>query len=294
MLATDRVLCASPMRDRGFREHVEAAAAAGWDSISIQYPTYVRARDSDGLSDGDMRSILADNGIGLDELEVCHDWAYGGQPGIRVGTSEPALNCSCGICAAPEEMARIGEALQASTLIATNRLAPQPVEVTAERLAALCDLASDHGMRVAVEFVPYSAMRNVTELWNVIEATGRESAGFCFDTHHHLSIGGSDEALAQVPAERFFLIQVSDGVRLPDASRAELYDLMMNRKVGYAVGDGELDVLGTLRTLEQMGVRTAVGVEGRKPEFARLTALEVATDMYQRLDRYLAAADGGQ
>jgi hypothetical protein len=105
-----------------------------------------------------------------------------------------------------------------------------------------------------------------------------------------LSLGGSDEALAEVPPERFFLVQVTDGVRLPDASRAELFDLMMNRK-GYAVGDGELDVLGTLRTLEGMGVRTAVGVEGRKAEFAQRTAVEVATDMYQRLDRYLTEAD---
>jgi sugar phosphate isomerase/epimerase len=293
MLATERVLCASPMRDRSFREHVEAAAAAGWDSISVIYPNYVQARETEGLSDADMRSILANNGIRVDELEVCHDWAYGGQPGVAVGTSEPALSCSCGLCTDPQTMGRIGEALGASSLIATSRLDPQPVDVTAERLAALCDLAGDHGMRVAVEFVPFTALRNVTETWKVLEATGRDSAGFCFDTHHHLSLGGSDDALAEVPPERFFLVQVTDGVRLPDASRAELFNLMMNRK-GYAVGDGELDVLGTLRTLERMGVRTAVGVEGRKAEFAQQSALEVATDMYQRLDRYLGEADKTQ
>jgi sugar phosphate isomerase/epimerase len=272
---------------------VEAAAAAGWDSISVIYPNYVQARESEGLSDADMRKILADNGIHVDELEVCHDWAYGGQPAIAVGTSEPALHCGCGLCASPEAMGQIGEALGASTLIATSRLEPQPVDVTAERLAALCDLAGDHGMKVAVEFVPFTALRFVTETWEVIEATGRDNAGFCFDTHHHLSLGGSDEALAKVPPERFFLIQVTDGVRLPDASQAELFDLMMNRKVGYAAGDGELDVLGTLRTLERMGVHTAVGVEGRKPEFAQRTAVEVATDMYQRLDRFLTAAESG-
>ena len=53
----------------GFRERVEAAAQTGWDSISIFYPYYLRAQESEGLSDADMCRILEDNAIRVDQMD---------------------------------------------------------------------------------------------------------------------------------------------------------------------------------------------------------------------------------
>ena len=51
----------------------------------------------------------------------------------------------------------------------------------------------------------------------------------------------------RVQTESDFLVQITDGVRLPEgASRSELFGLMMNRRTGFLAGEGELNVDATL------------------------------------------------
>jgi sugar phosphate isomerase/epimerase len=292
VLATERILCAVNMWDRGFEEHVAAAAAAGWDGISVIYRAYRRAREQDGLTDADMRAILGHHGVHVDEIEVCHEWIYGTGPEQALGQAAPARTCGCGLCAPVDDMIAMAVALGARTIIATHRIEPVPPAVAAERLARFCDQAGEHGLRVAIEYIPYSPFRTVTGTWNVIEASGRDNAGLCLDTHHHRCLGGGDEGLAGIPADRVFILQVTDGVPLPpDAPRADIFTAMTSRRTGFAPGEGELDIAATLAALERMGVRTPVGVEVRKPEWAGRPAADVAAELRQIMDGFLAAAD---
>ena len=56
-----------------FRERVRAAAEAGYAGISLYPPDYQRARD-EGLSDADMRALLADHGLSIGELDPLLRW----------------------------------------------------------------------------------------------------------------------------------------------------------------------------------------------------------------------------
>jgi sugar phosphate isomerase/epimerase len=292
VLATERILCAVNMWDRGFEEHVAAAATAGWDGISVIHRNYRRAREEEGLSDADMRAILGQHGVVVDEVEVCHEWIYGPGPEQALGQPAPSRTCACGLCAPVDAMIAMAVALGARTVIATHRIDPVPVDVAAERLAAFCDRLAEHGLRAAIEYLPYSPFRTVSDTWQVIAAAGRDNAGLCLDTHHHRCLGGGDEGLTGVPADRVFILQVTDGVRLPaDASRAEHFAAMTRRPTGFVPGQGELDVAATLATLERMGVRTPVGVEVRKPQWAGRPAGDVAAELRQVMDGFLAAAD---
>jgi sugar phosphate isomerase/epimerase len=276
----------------GFRERVEAAAQTGWDSISIFYPYYLRAQESEGLSDADMCRILEDNAIRVDQMEACHDWTYDGVPARTLGQEGLRTTCACGLCMSASRIVELGDMFGARTLIATQRTDALPVEVAGARLAKFCDLAAEHGQRVAIEFLPYSPIQNVMQAISIIEASGRDNAGLCFDTLHHLSMSGDDSWLARVPAERVFMIQVNDGLRRPrGASREELWKQMQNaNSPGYAPGEDELNVLGTLTTLERMGVYAPTGPEARKPQWKARSARYVAAELRERMDRLLEAA----
>lgn len=267
------VLCAVSMWGRSFREHVEAAADAGWDAISVIYPAYRRALEQEGLSRTDMQAILRDSGVAVEQVEVLHEWSFTDRP------ADGSNPCSCGLCPDRAAMLEMARTLGASTIIATQRTDPMPLEQLAEQFANLCDDADSAGLQVAVEFVPYSALHTVTQVAELIQAAGRANAGICFDTHHHLALGGTDHALASVAPERILMVQVADGLVFPDGlCRGEMLELMMNR-AGFMVGEGELDVLGTLRVLDRMGVQAPLGVEVRKPAWSQRAAAEVARAM---------------
>ncbi|NUU26354.1 MAG: hypothetical protein HOV68_33360, partial [Streptomycetaceae bacterium] len=73
----DLVLCAGTVLGSPFRERVEAAAAAGFRGITLWANDWQQAL-ADGLSPADMRTLLADHGLEIGELDGVTDWIPGG------------------------------------------------------------------------------------------------------------------------------------------------------------------------------------------------------------------------
>jgi sugar phosphate isomerase/epimerase len=290
MIVSKFVLCAAPMTNFGFREHVEAAASAGWDAISIDALGYQRAQD-EGLSAADLNAILDDNGVTVDEIEVCHEWPLF-EPGSEMSTADLAANCSCaGICASRHILLDLAETLHAPTLIAVHRNDVLPLDATIERFAGLCDVAAEHGVRVGLEYAPHTAIRDVSEAWDVVRISGRANAGLVIDTRHHLGLGGNDAILRGVPAEQVFVIQVNDGTFYPPGTtREQALSIREQLTEGLLPGEGELDVIGTLHTLSEMGVRAPTGVETRKQTWKDLAAEDIAKRLRVALDQVLSLA----
>jgi len=73
----DLVLCSGTIpRDITFAERIQAAVAGGFSAISLWGRDYQRARD-DGLSDADIRALLADHGLQVGELDPAWWWLPG-------------------------------------------------------------------------------------------------------------------------------------------------------------------------------------------------------------------------
>src|SRR5712691_4540309 len=76
----DLVLCSGTFaRHVPLRDRIEAAAETGFTGISLWARDYWRARD-DGLTEADVRALLADNGVGVAELDGVFAWL----PGVDV------------------------------------------------------------------------------------------------------------------------------------------------------------------------------------------------------------------
>ena len=74
----------------GFAERVAAAAAAGFAAVGLQCDDYAAAR-ARGLSDAEMRRVLADHCSRVAEIEFLFDWAHGGEVGVRARKLEDRL-----------------------------------------------------------------------------------------------------------------------------------------------------------------------------------------------------------
>jgi sugar phosphate isomerase/epimerase len=115
-----------------------------------------------------------------------------------------------------------------------------------EQLAAIADRAAPFGIRLALEFIPVSAVKTVGQAARIAEATGRGNVGLVIDALHLWRSGGSPEDLKSVSAERLYAVQLCDG-RLEAPHGDALYAEMRGGRL--MPGKGAFDLAGLLRAL---------------------------------------------
>jgi len=80
----------------------------------------------------------------------------------------------------------------------------------AEELARLCEAAAAHGIRVGVEFMPFSGLRTLPEARRAVERSGATNAGYIIDALHLMRSGGTPQDVASLDPARIFLGQLCD------------------------------------------------------------------------------------
>jgi sugar phosphate isomerase/epimerase len=278
LVATELTLYAGCMPGVPFRDLVESAAGAGFSAVSMWPNIWLRAQHREGLSPATMRSLLDDHGLKVTDLDPLGDWLPAAPEGAPPA---PFRN----------EMTRhdyfgIAAALGATKIVAVDLVGVQvDLDVAAAGFARLCDDASDHGLRVVLEYVVFTAIRDVATAWAIVERAGRANSGIMVDVAHHLRSGRDDAGLSAVPADRILGIQLCDGAATaPDDLLDEaLYHRMLP-------GDGEMPVIELLALLGHMGVRADVGPELYRVESAGQPPDVVAADLMAATRSVLTAA----
>jgi sugar phosphate isomerase/epimerase len=104
---------------------------------------------------------------------------------------------------------------------------------------------------VQLEFFPWTDLRDINTAWEVVQLADRPNGGIHLDTWHYFRSGGCYEQLAEIPADRIFCVQFSDG---PAVRMSELG--LLEETIGYRVlpGDGTMDLNGLLLDLARRGV----------------------------------------
>lgn len=170
---------------------------------------------------------------------------------LRVAaTGVHVQSASCGWLGA--EFDRSASARAFATLAEIGTRAAAVVGWDADRarlvahLAELCSDAAEYGLRVTLEFMPYSAVRSLDDAVAVLHAVDRPNLDLMVDALHLARSGGTPADLARAPAERLVLLQICDA---PAASPPpdELRDESVNRR--RYPGDGELPLRALLDAL---------------------------------------------
>ena len=253
-----------------FGDYLAAASDAGFRGISLSYADYHFARE-EGLSDADMRSLLEEHGLEIAELEAVADWGLGGEAGVRSRARE-------------QRYYAIAEALGARSLLAVSDL-EDPLELVVERFAALCDRAAQQGLLVALEFLPWSTIADAATAEPIVRLADRPNGGLLVDSWHYYRGTPDPAALRAAGGARIVGVQLNDA---PLAAEADVLDESLHRRL--MPGAGELDVVGLVRLLDELGVEAPIGVEVFSDALAERPAADVARLAAEATRRLLAAA----
>jgi sugar phosphate isomerase/epimerase len=247
------VLCSGTIpRDVSFRERLSAASDAGYDAISIWGRDYARARD-DGHSDAEMRTMLDDHGLVVAEVDPAWWWT----PGARDVHVPADLDTMDVFRYGEDDLLRIADALGARSLNAAEVMGGRwTTEQGAEAFASMCDRAAQHGLLVQLEWLAWSRIPDLASAWDIVRSADRSNGGLNVDTWHCARAGTTADDLRSLPGHRVLAIQLSDA---PRQSEENLIDATLHSRA--LPGAAELDLVGYLEALRDIGVQAPVGVE---------------------------------
>ncbi|MTH62033.1 sugar phosphate isomerase/epimerase family protein [Paracoccus litorisediminis] len=139
---------------------------------------------------------------------------------------------------------RACETLGTATMIANAACEDQAL--AARNLAAVADMAADHGIRIAFEFIPVSTVPSLGAALRLIEMTDRSNVGLAIDALHLWRSGGRPEDLAGVPPEKLYVVQLCDGPLARPEGEALYHEMRAGRLLP---GEGEFDLAALLRAM---------------------------------------------
>ena len=230
---------------------IDAAADAGFDGISI-WTAHHDWAVADGMSSQDYVDYHHERGLAVPAAEVVLEW--------------PPDNTSIHVL---DVAARVG----ASYVIAVSPGPVLPIPTAAASLAALCDLASERGLAISLEFLPFGGVPGLASAVRLLEATNRDNLGLVIDTWHWFrQPGGPDVVtLRRIPPERIHVVQLDDAPSKPAGDLAR--ETMTARLLP---GEGAIEIAGMLAVLAEMGAQPIVVSEVFSATLSALPAGENA------------------
>jgi len=239
----DLILAAGTINTYDLAERISIAAQAGYVGLGLRPEDYSIARDN-GHSDQDLRGMLADNGVKVIELQSVHGWAGDAEERAQGRLIE-------------EGCYRLHDAIGGQYMMVSNtKLATNMADAIAT-FASICDRAASHGLEVAIEYLPWGPVPDAKTAWELVSAAGRDNAGVLVDSWHHFRGANDAEQIRAIPSARIIAVQIDDAYK--EVRGASLYDDTRNERLN--PGDGDFDLVGFVRLLDDLGVNVPYSVE---------------------------------
>lgn len=250
---------------------IEAAAGAGFDAVGLRIvaPPGATLRTpvlGDVPLQRRIKLRMAETGIKVWDIEAI--WLGGD---TDVGLLEPALD--------------LGAELGATQVVVAGN-DPDRSRMGAN-LAALCEAAHQRGLRVMLEFIPYSEVRSLADARVMLASVAPADAGLLVDALHLRRSGGSPADLAACDPVLFGFMHLCDAPLQPPR------DLRAEARGGRLLpGEGELPLAafiaafpaGTPVAIEAPTVRNAGASPADRAKRAALAYGYLASALATRPD----------
>ncbi len=257
--------------DSDLRQRFDAAADNGYSHVSLGARDVARAA-ANGVTGREIRQRATDAGLSLilDPLMNWHPVTASTRPSRSAQFSR-------------DDNLRAAEALGAVSInaIAMETSDPSPTQFV-EPFAELCDLASDCGALVHLEFIPMTPISDVATAWRIVDEAGRANAGILVDSWHFFRGSARLDDLEAVPGERIFAVQLDDALLQPGT---ELWHDTQHRLLP---GDGQLDLDALVAVLSRNNALRLLGPEVISPEMAQMTPNDAAGITRRSIEALLA------
>ncbi len=263
----------------GVREVVAAAIAGDYQGITI-WPQDVERAKAEGLSLPDVKALLEDHGLVVTDVDCLLGWTEQALP--KPGEAMIEL--------APEDaFFEVAEALDAESInLAQGFGQTLDLDRAAEDLAKVAKRAAEHGLRVSLEFLPWSGVPDVTTCLDLLERTGCDNATIMFDSWHWFRGARDLDALRRIPGARIGSTQWNDAPATPSANLME--EAMSARLLP---GEGDIPLVDLVRALDEIGSCAPIGVEVIHARHDAMDPEEVGRQTAEAMRSVLREARGG-
>jgi sugar phosphate isomerase/epimerase len=140
----------------------------------------------------------------------------------------------------------IADAFGAPTVNVAPGFAPNlPLSAISEIFGQLCERARRHGLRLHLEFLPWTVIPDLSSALSIINGCGQDNAGITFDTWHFFRSGGQVEEIRRLSpddAARITNLQINDAPKQPHPPK--LWEKLMRTKEMMMMGPTAIRVVG--------------------------------------------------
>jgi 4-hydroxyphenylpyruvate dioxygenase len=224
-------------------EKLEAIAAAGFDGVEI-FENDLLYYDG---SPRHVRQICADLGIDITLFQPFRDFE-----GCRRDRLQRNLD------RAERKFDLMQELGTDLVLVCSNSAADSLGEenILLDDLSALAERAGARQLRIGYEALAWGRHVNTwQQVWNLVKQIDHPALGVLLDSFHTLSLKGDPSAIAQIPGDKIFFVQMADAPILA-------MDVMeWSRHFRCFPGQGEFDLPGFLAPILKSGYTGPLSLE---------------------------------
>jgi sugar phosphate isomerase/epimerase len=240
---------------------IDASADAGFGGVSL-WAFHHQAAVGAGTDPEQVKAWHTDRGLSVPVVESLIGWEGGDEAAIQE------------MCGGTFEVASFYGAKAVAGVV----MAPEIDRAAATKgLALLGRMGADRGLKVCIEWLPWSGLPTIKSAWEMIQEAGGDNLGLVVDTWHWLrQPGGPDpETLRQIPGDRIHCVQLDDTTVVGEGDDA-MMESMTNRLLP---GEGEVDWPSLLALLDEIGADPIWA-----PEVFNLGLMELGTtEMARRI-----------
>lgn len=262
MMKRTDVLCYATLPDGySFAESIAAAAAGGFKELSLWLMTIDAACNELGSLQA-VQACLDQHGMTATSIELLHAWPRGEHADVR------------------QEIEVMQAAIEVfePELIMAGCMDPdiEDWQRAADWLQQECEALAP--VKIALEFLPWSALPDPVAVKQFVDAVAADNLGFVLDSWHFVRSGADYEALAEIPGDKVYFVQLSDVAAM--AGEDIFAETLGERLVP---GQGVIDWPRLMTTLEQMGVNCPISTEQFSNAIKAMPLEQAVTALYQGL-----------
>lgn len=247
------------------KEKMQACAIAGFDGIEIFEQDLVTS----SLSPEDVRKMAADLGLTLDLYQPFRDFD---------SVTEDLLAANL---RRAEAKFRLMSRLGMDTILVCTNVATATIDdddLRAAQLAALADLAGEHGVKVAYEALAWGKYVNDYEhAHRLVEKVDHPNLGTCLDSFHILSRDWHTAPIENINADKIFFVQVADAPKL------SMDVLSWSRHYRVFPGEGQFELAKFIGHVVRAGYTGPVSLEVFNDVFRQSDVERTAVDAMRSL-----------
>ncbi|MDO9402538.1 MAG: TIM barrel protein [Polaromonas sp.] len=254
---------------------IDAAADAGFGAVGLRIcgrrpgdPFAEPVIGNDKAIQG-LKQRAADKGIRLSNVS-----AYQFYPEVTWNDIQPVVEATAGM---------------GIPIIVANSFTPDEQQFV-DLFARYCEAAAKANIRVALEFLPYSSVRNLEAALRVIERSGAKNAGLLLDALHLDRSGATAADIAAIDPSKIVFAQLCDAKKL--AGKPTDDELLQEARFArLPAGTGELPLYDFMNALP---AGLEVEYEVARIELADRSPIEKAEAAAQDAARFMKAYEASK